>query len=329
MRVDRTERLLNLLFCLMGAAVPVSREQIRRSVVGYDPGQSPAAFERMFERDKDELRGMGIPVDTVLNARGEVEGYRVSQRDYPLPPVMFTPAELTALSLAARAWESATLESVATVALRKVEAAAPAGPAADVDRPSIRFAPLVTESDAPWPVLLGAIRERRCVMFDYRKPGSAEADRREVEPWGVVSVRGAWYLVGFDRQRQDRRVFRLSRIVTMPQAGRVPDGFEVPDGVDIRSLVGTWLRDEPNERARLSVRSGRAQEVRRLGTVVESPHADSPEADLIEVDLRDARAVAALIASYGDAVMVLEPPWLLEEVRELLRGAHLAHGGPA
>ena len=75
MNVGRTERLLNLVIALLAARVPITRNTIQSSIVGYDPDATPSAFERMLERDKDELRGMGIPIRTVTNASGEVEGY--------------------------------------------------------------------------------------------------------------------------------------------------------------------------------------------------------------------------------------------------------------
>ena len=82
-RVDRTERLLNVVFCLLGASRAIPRWDIRRLVAGYDVDASDAAFERMFERDKDELRGMGIPVETVLDVNGEVEGYLIARQTTP------------------------------------------------------------------------------------------------------------------------------------------------------------------------------------------------------------------------------------------------------
>ena len=77
MAIGRTERLLNLVICLLGAERPVSRASLRQSIPGYSDATSDEAFERMFERDKDELRHMGIPVDTVVNVQGEVEGYLI------------------------------------------------------------------------------------------------------------------------------------------------------------------------------------------------------------------------------------------------------------
>jgi predicted DNA-binding transcriptional regulator YafY len=164
------------------------------------------------------------------------------------------------------------------------------------------------------------------VTFDYRKSGSASVDPRDVEPWGVVSMRGAWYLVGFDRQRQDRRVFRLSRIQGIPRTHGARDAYDVPTEVDPRALVGDWLHGNAAEKARVRVATGRAHDVRLIGQIVTA--SDSVDgSDLVEIDLQDARAVASLIASYGDAVTVLEPQWLRDEVGDLLRGALLAHGG--
>ena len=95
MRTDRTERLLNLVLALLGSRVPVDRARIRDVVPGYAESASDEAFERMFERDKEELRSMGVPIETVVNASGEVDGYRIDQRAYQMPELRFTAAEIT------------------------------------------------------------------------------------------------------------------------------------------------------------------------------------------------------------------------------------------
>ena len=121
-RIERTERLLNLVLCLMATRRAVARSDIHASVPGYGPVASGPAFERMFERDKDELRGMGIPVETVFDAHGDIEGYRIARDQYALPPLDFTSAELAVIALAAGVWDEAILGPSATTALRKIEA---------------------------------------------------------------------------------------------------------------------------------------------------------------------------------------------------------------
>ena len=118
---SKAERLLNLLMALRGTRVGLDREHIRTVVRGYSRDASPEAFERMFERDKDELRAMGVPVVTLTDASGVVTGYRI-EGDWTLPPLDLTRGELALLGLAARVWQRADLAPAALNALRKVEA---------------------------------------------------------------------------------------------------------------------------------------------------------------------------------------------------------------
>jgi len=208
MKVTRTERLLNLVIALLAADVPVSRAIIQSSVAGYDPQASVAAFERMFERDKDELRGMGIPIRTVFDPGGEVLGYLIDAKDYQQQTIDLTVEELTVISLAARVWDEAVLAPAAVTALRKLEALSPQGM---MSTPPQTFGSLAIKEAAFLP-LLRAVRDRRVVNFDYRKPGEDFATRRTVEPWSISSKEGHWYLEGWDADRLEPRSYRLSRI---------------------------------------------------------------------------------------------------------------------
>ena len=92
---------MNLTICLLMARRFVEREQIRELVAGYQ-GLSDAAFERTFERDKDELRALGVPVETGSNSSlfPDEVGYRIRRRDFELPEIDSPPAELAALVVA-------------------------------------------------------------------------------------------------------------------------------------------------------------------------------------------------------------------------------------
>ena len=120
-RTERTERLLNLVICLMASPAAVPRLDIRRRVTGYADAPTETAFERMFERDKDELRSMGIPVETVHRLDGEVLGYRIPQERYALQPIDLTVGERAAIAVAAQVWSQAVVAPVAGTALRKLE----------------------------------------------------------------------------------------------------------------------------------------------------------------------------------------------------------------
>jgi proteasome accessory factor B len=214
MAARRAERLVNLVICLLSTRQFIGAERIRDAVPGYEAADgsrsTDEAFKRMFERDKAELRDLGIPLETGRNSSFDAEeGYRITRRDYELPPIEFDAAEAAAIGLAARLWQSATLGEPARAALLKLRAAG-----TDVQATGTPGAvPHVDASDPSLPVLLDAARTSRPVQFDYVKSGEREPLRRTLEPWGVLSWRRRWYVAGFDRDRGEARSFRLSRIV--------------------------------------------------------------------------------------------------------------------
>ena len=120
----KTERLLNLVLVLLYTRRPLTKAQIRRTIEAYAAAPSAEAFDRTFERDKDELRELGIPLVTEVVSAGwdDEQGYRIDQREYALSDIAFERDELTVLGLAARAWAQASLGGAATQALRKLRA---------------------------------------------------------------------------------------------------------------------------------------------------------------------------------------------------------------
>lgn len=308
MSQGKSERLVNLTMALMATSRFVTVEEISRLVAGYDPPNgdvTDAAFRRMFERDKEQLRELGIPVETgpVDPLYGDDLGYRIRRSDYALPPLQLDPDEAAALGLAARFWSSAELASASASGLRKlaaggVDAVAPVGFEARVDAADPAFGPL-TE----------AVRTRRAVTFPYRRPGSEESVRH-LEPWGVVSRRRNWYVVGRDRDRGAERVFRLSRITGDVTFDGEPEAYVIPDGVDLRAAVSDAAPGEPTATARIRLAEGVGTRLRRRGTL---------SGDVLELPYADDERLAEEVLGYGPGAVVLAPPSLRDEVVRRLR----------
>ena len=309
----KTERLLNLVICLLATRRPLTAEQIRQAVPGYDR-DSDEAFQRMFERDKNELREIGIPIRVERDWEGEL-GYRIERHAYELPEISLEPDEAAVLGLAAQVWQRAALAGAASGALLKLRAAgvetdeASAGP----------FELRVDTPDPAFPALWEAVRDRRVVRFDYRAAGRGEVLTRTVEPWGVVSRRGRWYLVGHDRDRDAPRVFRLSRITGEVRPVGRPGQVTVPEDVDIRAMVDYQDKRLATPRtATVRVRQGTCQGLRHRATATR-PGADGW--DELEVTFHDPDRLGAWIASLGADVRVLDPPDLRDAVIRRLKGA--------
>jgi len=313
----KTERLLNLVVCLLATRRYLTAEQIRRAVPGYpDSGE---AFKRMFERDKEELRELGVPLEVGSEEETGEIGYRIPPQDYELPEIHLTPDETAVLGLAARVWRRAALAEAASGALLKLRAAGIETSETD----SLGIEPRVDTEEPAFPALWEAVKNRYPVAFDYQGVGRTAATRRHVRPWGVVSRRGRWYLVGYDTDRQDTRVFRLSRIVGEVAADGPPGSVTVPEGVDIRRLAFERMETPAEARsATVRLRAGAAQGLRRWATDVRP---DGPGWDTARLSFHEAERFAPYLARFGADVVVLDPPDLRDAVIQRLKSVLAGH----
>ena len=307
MATDRTERLLNLVICLLGAQRPVSRASLRDSIPGYADTASEEAFERMFERDKDELRQMGIPIDTVVNVQGEVEGYLIDEDSYAMPSIEFDAAERAVLGLAARVWSEAALTAEAGAALRKIEATT-----------GERWSPLMPgrpgTGEEALPLLWEAIRSRRVVRFNYLARGRDVAEVRAIEPWATAYRDGAWYVVGFSRERGAGRAFRLSRI--QGSVTRLQEEFPPADHGDIARLIDDLVEPATRGTARVDLPEGGAARMRQGAR-----HRDDGS---WEIDFSDPSILVAEATEAGGTI--LEPEEAVALQRDVLTRVARAHG---
>jgi proteasome accessory factor B len=310
----KTERLLSLVVCLLSSQRYLSATQIRAAVPGYP--DSFDAFKRMFERDKEELRDLGIPLDMGTNGTLDEEvGYRIPRQAYVLPDITLEPDEAAVLAVAARVWHRAELAGAAAGALLKLRAAGVE--AEEAAQPGIE--PRLQAGEAAFAPLWEAVRDRRPVTFRYRAAGRSEAQRRELEPWGVVNRHGRWYVAGHDRARQAVRAFRLSRIDGLVEFCGPPGSVTVPADADVRELVRSWDdRPVPPRTAVLGVRAGAGLGIRRQATR-EVPGTDGW--DEVELPFAEVAWFSEHLASFGPDVVVREPADLRDAVITRLKGA--------
>ena len=315
-KISKVERMMNLVIALLSTSGYLTAERIRANVIGYGQCPTDEAFSRMFERDKGELRDLGIPLETGRASAFEpTEGYRIKRGAYALPDIDLTPDEAAAVGVATKLWESPERIRVAQNALLKLRAA---GVDVDpVDEVTIRTGagPAgLRGSDVVLGTLLSAIDARRTVRFQHRPSPVGAYLERNVEPWGVVTARGRWYLVGHDRDRDDTRIFRLSRIIDVQADG--PSGeVRRPDGVDIRALVERGIGEAiRGGRATIWVADGRGTALRRAGRVVDRRVIGGREGDVIELEVDAMDWLAREAAGYGADALVLEPDSLRDDV---------------
>ena len=318
----RTERLLSIVVLLLSSRRYLTAEQIRCSVSGYpDAGES---FKRMFERDKDELRELGIPLETGKSSALDDEiGYRIRRQDYELPEIHLTPDEAAALGIASRVWQSAELAGAAAGATLKLKAASgDIDGEEDAQRMSRSIEPRLTTQEKAFGPLWEAVRDRRPVTFSHQAPGRPDAIKRELEPWGVVNRRGHWYVAGHDRGRNAPRVFRMSRITGPVRLSGPPGSVKVPEGVDVGAMVKDWDRTPPRDRtAVLRIRAGAGLPLRQWARDVAADGDGAAGWDRVTLSFADSGWYAEYLASFGPDLVVLDPPDLREAVIRRLKGA--------
>lgn len=311
-RVDRAERLLNLVFALMATPRAVPRSVIREQVPGYGDVSSDSSFERMFERDKDELRSMGIPVETIQDEFGEVQGYRITRDAYAMPPMELSVEERSAITVAAQVWGHAQVAPVAGTAVRKLQSVTSDG---DAWGPAdLQGVVQLTSSDAALLPLMTAIRTGHVVTFDYRAPSASTASRRTVSPWSLSTREGHWMLQGHDHDRDAQRTFRVSRI---------------SGPITVTSIVRTEPQplasapadeEETPYRARVRADLGQAARLRQAAV---TPAADGLEFD-VEVGSLD--ALVAMVCGAAGKAVVMSPPEAVSAVVAAWRALAADHG---
>lgn len=325
MATSKVERLVNLVIALLSTRGYITAEKIRTSVAGYSDSPSVDAFSRMFERDKNELRDLGVPLEVGrVSAMDPTEGYRINRDAYALPPVELTPDEVAAVAVATQLWESAELITATQGALLKLRAAG-----VDVD-PFEETVPVAIASTVGVPglrgsedvlgILLSAIDSGQAVQFQHRPSRSEPYTTRTVEPWGVITEKGRWYLVGHDRDRGATRTFRLSRIgdevTPIGPAGAVT----VPEDADLRQIVARTIAEgSTGVQATVWVADGRGTALRRAGRSLGARQLAGRDGEVIELEIGASDRVARDITGCGADAIVLEPQSLRDDVIARLR----------
>ena len=311
MTANKSERLLNLLILLLVSRTFVPKERIRDAIEEYRNQHSVDAFEKMFERDKDELRSLGIPVEVGnLDAYFDDEqGYRVKRDAFELPQLELEPDEAAVVGLAARVWQHAGLAEATSQALLKLKAAG-----VETDREALDVVqPRLVADEPAFDAMWGATQTRTPVAFDYRRVDASAPAKRHLQPWGVVSARGRWYVVGYDTDRRGSRLFRLSRVLGDVATDGQPGSFVVPEGTDVRALSRSLVPERPIGLATLRIRVGAGRDLRRRA---ESVRPSEVGWDTVEVEYANLEALSGEVLAALEAVEVVAPAQLRELVVE-------------
>ena len=306
----KTERLVNLTIALLATKRYITKSEIFRTVDGYEG--SDESKERMFERDKDDLRNLGINIEVgTFDPLFEDEaGYRIKPENYQFQLGQVSAQEIALLSVAAQAWRGAALSSSALSALNKLHAI---GIESDTELiPDL--APSIVSQDTNLPIVISAITSQSVLSFSYTNEEMA-TENRVVEPYAVASRYGHWYLLGNDLDRKAQRIFRLDRIAGAAKTQGRSGSYSIPADLDVEAAFSS---QQPLSSAILLLRDGRALNLRtRIKEI--SDTADGSGWQKGEITFRDRERFLEEILWYGSDVVVIEPADLRQQIVELLR----------
>ncbi|WP_426827544.1 helix-turn-helix transcriptional regulator [Candidatus Planktophila dulcis] len=291
----------------------ITKSEIFKTIEGYEG--SSESKERMFERDKDDLRSLGIEIevgsfDPIFN---DEAGYRIKQERYQLDLGDITALEISLLSLAAQAWQGASLDDAAQRALVKLNSL---GIAVDETNLPVSI-PFLSDGGLDLPKITHAIAEHQILEFIYRNYDLSEENRRVV-PIGLSTRSGYWYLTGVDQDIEEVRTFRFDRVIGSFTVKKGPKNFETPENFDSQNL---FERVE-NIDAVIDVRRGKGTSLRALASSTKS----IGEWDQLQIPILDMRTLSALILWHGDDVYVHSPVDLREIVISSLKEIVQTHG---
>jgi proteasome accessory factor B len=301
MSSQKTERLINLTLALLATKRYLTKSEIFKNVTGYSG--SAETMERMFERDKDELRSMGIEIDVKgLDPLFEDDqGYLIRSETFQLKGNEFAKDELFYLTMAANLWQSTALGSDSKAALLKIQSLSGPIESDVINTPEIRD----NENSLMITTALDAIENSKVLTFQYNGSG------RVVEPLGMYTKAGFWYLVAKDEESY--KSFKLLRIEGKLTSSGKQSGFKKPENFDLMQYLGK-LNKEELVLAEILVRKEQAFALRSKYAVSDFDE----EWDLMVVPFNYEPEIIETFLWHGENVIVLKPENLRNSIKDFL-----------
>ena len=310
----KSERLVNLTIALLATRRYLTKSEIFRSIDGYEGNDE--SKERMFERDKDDLRSLGIEIevggfDPIFN---DEAGYRIKPESYALDLGEISGADIALLSLAANAWNGQALNAIAHSALLKLKSI---GIDSDIDAIPM-LAPRMVSASSELVTVVEAITTRSPITFTYIGQ-DLENQKRTLNPYALASRDGFWYFAGMDLDKGAIRTFRLDRVEGEIVVGKKNDSFEIPAGFDLFSHLDEGISAKL---AIIDIRKGKAFALRKKALSV----VEKGEWDQITIQYGDDSTFIDSLLWHLDDVVVIEPSELRESVVKILSSMVVNHG---
>jgi proteasome accessory factor C len=327
---EKLIRQLSLISYLMAERRPVTATEIRRDVEGYND-MTEDAFARRFYADRAELDALGIhlSVDKPADGFSEQENYSLAPAAFHLPAIEFSDHERAALqtALSLLDGEFAYAEPL-RLALQQITWGRPS-PLGGDSRQTIGLGITASAGGAELSSRLAkidtAIYRRKRIEFEYHTMQSDETGQRRVDPYHLLFEGGQFYLVGFSHERDDVRVFRLSRIRgKVAYATKAEHDFQRPTDFDPRRYANRipWQLGDTIGTAEIEVPDDIAWYVeRQYGAYGELRDG------VFTTDYAIERLLIGLALRYGEHLRITGPPELAEEARRRLEEIIERHRG--
>jgi proteasome accessory factor B len=310
----KSERLVNLTIALLATKRYLTKAEIFKNVAGYSG--DPEAKDRMFERDKDDLRSLGINIElgTFDPLFEDEAGYRIKPESYALQLSNLDATSIALLSQASKLWREAALGSSAQSGLRKLKSL---GIDSDVDS-IVNLTSIPADVPEQIEDLIEAITEKRVISFEYRGE-DLSISLRTVEPYRLSNSRGYWYLIAMDQTKEGLRTFRLDRFASSVSVKGGSDAFRV----DIEALDAMELLESDDlSVARVAIRKGKGASLRSDATISEL----DAEWDVADIQYRSEMQIIREVLWAGESAYILEPLDLRERIVAILSKAVAHHG---
>ena len=361
-REPKLQRWTDLMAALLRRNFPVTFDDLARDVPAYqNPDRRTDAIMRMFERDKDELRAFGISIETVPSKDdGEAAGYKLDKKGFYLPylslaasegkrgttprkvdkygyralaSLVFEPDELHIVAEAAqrvRALGDPVLGEEAESAIRKLSFDLPIPRVAETaDRSMVAMLSPSAASENVFETVNDALVRRKAVTFTYHSISSDTTGQRQAEPYGLFFLSAHWYMAARDRDKNELRNFRLTRMsnVEVNQARAQSSDYEIPSGFNLREHARSrkpWDLGEGDRNeavVEFSGSSGATKAAARLGEAVEGTD------DRRQFRFRREDSFARWLLSLGGEAIPLSPDSLVEEFNRQLSETRAVYEG--
>ena len=300
---QKTERLINLTLALLASKRYLTKSEIFKNVAGYSG--SAETMERMFERDKDDLRNLGVRIEVrALDPLFEDDqGYLIDSKSFQINPNDFSKEEILLLTMAANLWHGSALQHDSKAALLKIQSLD------GLVATNTVTSPVVEDNEDSKKLLLIFDAVERLVSLEFEYKGTV----RQVKPYGIYTRRGFWYLAA--QENDVVKSFKVIRIGGQIKVTSKSQGFTKPADFKLSKFI-EGLNAPTRCKAEVRIRKNQALALRKRYKVEEI---DS-DWDQVSIDYIFEDDLVESLLWYGSNVVVISPKTIRDQIINRVKG---------